>query len=226
MKTDDLWPDDSPGDTNVAGDLLLQFRRDGDRLLLQTSRRALERSRRRVRAAGATVLVAGLVLTPWAGWAWLPLLLIAAALSLFLLLWAPGFVRTTTFVAVDDARGRLIPVGRAAREGRPVPLDRITAIRGAHEVHGWDPRIAVYAVLDDGSEIPALIAPGSDERFAQQACRALGRLLGCPATCAGPFGMVSDCCYRPALSRDPAERQQQGTASPPVGGGSRASLPL
>jgi hypothetical protein len=93
MKTDDLWPDDSRGDTNVAGDLLLQFRRDGDRLLLQTSKRALERSRRRVRAAGATVLVAGLALTPWAGWAWLPLLLIARRSAWFLLFRAPG-IRT------------------------------------------------------------------------------------------------------------------------------------
>lgn len=155
---------------------------DGGRALVRTSERFVRRKRRTIRLAGAgtAVVSAGLAFVfPWA--------LGLAAFGVAAVLAAPRLARPTVILEVDESAGRL----------GGVSIADVREIRGAYEVHGWNPYSTIYAVLADGSEAPIAVLSGADETLPEEACRLAGRLAGRPAVYAGQYGEPRR-CFDPA----------------------------
>ncbi len=170
---------------------LLQIERNGDRLRFLTGTRSLRQSRLLARILGVLGLVAGLALTQISpsGWA----LAVLGVLTFFII---PGRLRPTRLLEIDAAHGNLLVTQSAAGAGGTISLAQIASIRGAYDTQGWDPFSTLYAVLQDGQEVPVLVFRGTNEPLAEYTCRILGFLLDRPATYAGPFGGIKT-CYQP-----------------------------
>ena len=163
----------------------LAVARDGDRLVLQTGPGAVRQARRRVQTAGAVAALAGLALAwlnPWAP--------TFTALALLTLVLVHTRLRAVPLVTLDPQQGVLTVCQRAAGAGVSVALSEIAAVRGAYETQGWEPRSVIAVECRDAPPVPVVL-PGTDEALAEEACRTLGTLLGCPAAYAGPFGGVT-----------------------------------
>jgi hypothetical protein len=198
-------------DVGNASGAWVDVHRVGERLLFQTAARILTRSRRLARAGAALGGFAGLALLPFSPWG---ALLAAAGLAAFLA--APALFRARPLLEIDAAAdgdgARFVVRQSAAEAGRTVPLAAVAEIRGVYEIHGWDGRSVIAALLIDGSEVPLLILPGTDERRAADLCRILGFLSGRPATYAGPFGAPVYLCHPPPPDR-PRSTRISGTAA-------------
>ncbi|MFN3651442.1 MAG: hypothetical protein ACK47B_17845 [Armatimonadota bacterium] len=178
----------------------LLVRDEGLRLVFWTGTAYVRRTRILVRAGGMLALAAGAtagaLFSPW-GWLAAPVGLLLAAL-------APGQIRAARLLEIDTAAGRLTPTALAPELS--LPLDRAARLRGVYETQGWDPRTVIDLVFADGTTVPVLIFPGTDERLAEYACRTLGQLLGCPATYKGPFGGETSCYTPPPEAHHPLAR--------------------
>ena len=178
-------------------DALLEARRKGDRVVLATSGGCVDRSRRKARGGSLAAAVAGVLAAQYSPWGWL--LAIGGLLALVVL---PGRLRPARLLEIDLGRGLLIPCRHAA--GATPDVTSVCLLRGVYETQGWDPRSVVYAVAEDDTATPVLILSGTDEKLAEQACRALGALLDRPATYAGPAGVVKSCYAGPEGFAHPA----------------------
>lgn len=178
------------GDIDCRQAARLCVHRDGDRLLFQTGEKSVRKSRLLARLMGAACMAVGIVSTHMTVWGWL--LLILGALAFFVL---PLLARTAVYLEISAAEepGQIRVFPHVACPGIVLPLTQVSAIRGIYETQGWDPRSVLFAVLADGSEVPLLTLPGTDEALAEHACRTLGLLLDCPSTYTGPFGGVKTC---------------------------------
>jgi hypothetical protein len=160
---------------------LLQVTREGERVVIATGARAVNRARLLARIVGALVAVAGLALTPLAIW-----YLALTPLGCLIALVVPGRLNSARLLEIDNEQGAVI----ACETGAQIPLAAITSIRGAYETQGWDPRSVLYAV-HGADETAAIILRGTDETLAETACRTLGVLLN-------PFGEMKT-CYNPLI---------------------------
>ena len=165
---------------------------EGDFLRIYTGSYYLQRWRWLARTVGLLCIIAGAALVGLSPWT-----LALAVPGLLILLLVPLYLHPSLLLEIDGARDLLIPVQPTLGTNVPVPLDLVCSIRGAYDTKGWDSFSILYAVLDDGTEIPLMMLLGTDESLVENACRLLGRMLDCPATYTGPFGHTTT-CYTPS----------------------------
>jgi hypothetical protein len=188
MKTNDLaarcngWENSTENSPE-----LLQIVQSGEYIEFSTGRRYL----RRTRAAGFLCAVAGAAWTWFTFWAW-PVVILGIVVARY----APNAVRPVCLLRMSTEDGLL---AECAASGTAVAGRPLIAIRGRYETQGWDPRSVIYALIEEGYEIPILIFGGTDEPLAEYACRALGFLLVVPATYSGTEG-VHKSCFEPGYA--------------------------
>lgn len=170
----------------------LTLRLDGPRAQVWTGPRALRYQRLQVRAIGLAFVVGGAALLAASSWAWL-----AIAVGPLLMALAPRLAPERALVEVDHRSGLLTPLAGSGAEGASVALARIAAVTGAWETFGWSSRSAIYALEADGARRLILALGGTNDAFAEAACRELGRLLELPSTYTGSSGKTLRCDDRP-----------------------------
>jgi hypothetical protein len=169
----------------------LHIEHDGTHLIFFTGASDIQRTRLLTRIGGLLGIAAGLALATRSPWG-----LAVAAAGALSAVYGPRLIRPVRLLEVDSEQERLLVVQPAAGAGARICIKQIAELRGVYETQGWDPRSVIYAVLLDGTQVPVLIFPGTDEPLAEYACRTLGLLLDLTATYAGPFGGIKICYER------------------------------
>lgn len=161
----------------------LELRPEGGRIGLYTSAALIRRNQRQARVAGLLALGLGVGLLAFSLWS-----ATLVVVGLVLLFVVPRRQRPARLLEIDG-RARLLTITQdLVGAGEAVAIDEIDAIRGQYATKGWDGFSLVYARLRDGREVQIAELLGTDERLAEAFCRTLGKLLGRPASYAGPFG--------------------------------------
>ena len=164
------------------GDDLIRTERDEQSITLWTGNSIVRRSRQLITMVCSALIVAGLILTYWN----LTGLLLVIA-SIVCLVAVPQRVRSLPLLTLSLPAELITLHQNGKSHGSPLPASAVLAVRGEYGTKGWDPFIAVYAVLDGGNELELMNFPGSQEMNAQHACSVLGELLNVPATYRGAF---------------------------------------